>query len=130
MTARPIAFELVLAGVASLLVASSGLAETRLLSDPNGVVVPTAPADSPRCCANGQSADNDAGAAAAASIPNPAEDVARFAPSAPGGDTAAPSPALDPSVAVKVDLFPPAAAPQSGWRQFLSSIVQEAATNR
>ena len=42
MTARTIVIELALTGFASLLVASSGLAETRLISVPNGVAVPAA----------------------------------------------------------------------------------------
>ena len=129
MTARTIVIELALTGFASLLVASSGLAETRLISVPNGVAVPAAAPDSPRCCTNGETADSDGGAVAAASIPNSAGDGANLASSVAGGDPT-PGAAFDPSVSAKVDIDTSPATPRSGWRQFLSGIVQEAATNR
>ena len=107
MTARFTLFRIALAGFASLAVSSVGLAETRLMSDPNGGVDPTATIDGPA-----PEVDATAGAVATASVPTLVDRVLN-APAAGG----------DPPDAAKVEIDPVAPQTLSGWRQFLAGIV-------
>lgn len=130
MTARTLYFGLALAGVAGLLVTSEGLAETRLMSDPNGVVLPAAPAD--------------ASALAPISVPNAAQGATTTAPpvtvadpalaAAPTTDTPATEKALSPASGQDAVLsgsatepLAPVDAPAPSWvsraRQFVAGIV-------
>ena len=89
MIARPTGLRFVLAAFGSLTLSGAGLAETRLMFDPDGVVVPKA--DGSYCCATGDSAVFDAGpASAGASVPASPDVVADDGP-APAAEVAVPT---------------------------------------
>jgi hypothetical protein len=107
MTAGLILCGFAVAGVAGLIVTSEGLAETRLMPDPNGVVLQAAPAD--------------ASTVAAVPIPNTAKGAANVASSVSIGEPALSESANEP--------LAPANAPATSWlsraRQFVAGIVLE-----
>ena len=103
MTAGSLFRALALAGAASLVLASAARAETLLIAVPSDAAAPAAVAAAP--------ADDGAAFAAAPNVADPA-------PAAPGFDRA---------IEVRADGALPPAAPRSGWRTFLSSVVQAGA---
>ena len=98
MTARFILCRLALAGFAGLIVTSEGLAETRLMSDPDGVVLRAAPADE--------------SATAPFSTPNTVQGPANVAPPVAGDPAGAASTIVPPAAK--------AASPDSGQSPALS----------
>jgi hypothetical protein len=107
-----------LAGLGCLLVSTVGHAETRLISDPNGVLVSAAPPQTERsgCCSTGNSATVNA-------------DADSLAP--PTGEATLQPPA-ETSVTPKApDLVPVGPAEtQAGWRNLLSDLIQLGGASR
>jgi hypothetical protein len=118
---------LVLAGLGSLLIATAGLAESRLMPDPDGLLG-TASFDGPHCCAAEGSATVRAGSTTVAAAPaaNSASSVVmdEAAPWGAGQAGMESSPEA-PFASKSDDLIRSAASPpQSPLKRLLSSLIQ------
>jgi hypothetical protein len=125
MTARSVVFRFVLAGLGTLALSGAGLAETRLISDPNGVVSSMAAVGS-NCCSTEDPAAASAGAPATPSTPAVADEVAVGASAPGGGDPAQLGSAADPPAgpSAEINASETAAPPQSTLRRLLTGLVQ------
>ena len=96
------------------------------MSDPDGAFVLARPADPPGCCmpGDGTGLGVNAGSGTAASVPIAVAAEAPDGPAVSGAGVSAEGPAADPAPLQKIEVGAPIVARQSGWRQFLSDLVQ------
>jgi hypothetical protein len=122
MTAPTALASVALAGVGSLFLSSAGVAETRMMSDPDGAFVLARSADPPGCCVSGDWTilGVNAGSGTTASAPVAVAGAAPDGPAISGAGVSAEAPAALP----KIEVSAPIAPAQPGWRQFLSDLVQ------
>ena len=96
----------------------------RPMSDSDDDFALAAPADPPGCCASVVFLGVSAGAVTAASAAIAVAGVASEGAAISGAGVDAEAPATNPAASLKVDVIAPITAPQSGWLQFLSNLVQ------
>jgi hypothetical protein len=120
MTAPSVFMGFAAASLVSLLVSTAGLAETRLMSDPNGGLVATAPTDGVLA---GSTAP-DASAPSVTAPPIPAAAIGASTDALAGSGMAQEGPAADATAPVAVGANLTATAPQSGWSQLFSKMIE------